>query len=75
MKPKDENALRDACLKFDGDAVIEWVKENYNPSDLFNERQIEEHVREYWDPDGIFDEKALAEWARLNGYVKEGGAP
>ena len=51
MKTKDEDALRDACLKFDGDAVLAWVKENYNPSDLFRE------------------------WARLNGWVKEGGAP
>lgn len=75
MKTKDENALRDACLKFDGDAVLAWVKENYNPSDLFRDVDLKEHVRSNWEPDDLFSEERLSEWARLNGWVKEGGAP
>ena len=75
MNTKDENALRDACITFDGDAVIEWVKENYNPSDVFDERELKSHVRENWTPEQIYTEGELAEWARLNGWVKEGGAP
>ena len=75
MKTKDENALRDACLKFDGDAVMEWIKETHNPADVFGAKEVREFVRDSCEPDAVFSEKALAEWARLNGWVKEGGAP
>lgn len=75
MNTKDEIAFRDACVTFDGDDAIRWIVEHYNPSDVFNERLLKKHVSTNWQPEDIFDEKALAEWARLNGWVKEGGAP
>lgn len=77
MDTADETSFRKACVsvEFDADAAIEWIKENYNPVDVFGDKTIRKFVAENFAPDDVFDEKHLAEWARVNDYVKEGGAP
>ena len=70
-----EESLRRACVKFDGEAVLRWIRETYTPADVFSAAAVREFVRDNYAPDEVFPANThLAEWARLNGYVKEGGA-
>jgi hypothetical protein len=52
-------------------AAIEFIKSNFEPDDIFDEKDLVDYVAKSKTPEDVFPEKELAEWAESNGYVKE----
>ncbi len=53
------------------DTVIDWIKENLNPDDVFDADIIDSWCGENSTPDDVFSDGALGRWAENNGYVLE----
>lgn len=51
-------------------SVIDWVKSNCEPDDVFDDDDLITYVSENNDPEDIFDEEALSLWATENGFTK-----
>lgn len=46
--------------------IIEWIAENFEPTDVFKEDALKEWIQESWDPDDVFDWDVLKELVREN---------
>ncbi len=53
------------------DCVIDWIKDNLEPDDVFDDDELIEWTRKNASPDDVFDSDTLGEWAEDNGYVLE----
>jgi len=53
------------------EAAIQFVKDNFDPDDIFSEKVLLEHVARSKMPADVFTEKELSEWAEENGFKKE----
>lgn len=51
--------------------VIDWMKKNLSPDDVFEDKELREYVGGSSLPEDVFEEKLLKQWAEDNGYVKE----
>jgi hypothetical protein len=51
------------------DNAIEWIKDNLNPGDVFEEKKLLEFAAGYM-PNDVFPEIELRKWAEDNGYTK-----
>lgn len=59
--------------KLSGSALgeaINWIKENLDPDDVFEEDLLLKFAAGYI-PSDVFTEKDLQDWAENNGYTKE----
>jgi hypothetical protein len=50
--------------------AIEWIKNNLDPDDVFEEKKLLEFAAGYM-PNDVFPEIELRKWAEDNGYSKE----
>ena len=50
------------------DSVVEWIKDNLDPDEVFSQRHLTEWIKDNLCPEEIFDDEVLAEWAIANGY-------
>lgn len=51
--------------------AIEFIKLNFEPDDIFEEKDLVAYVAKTKMPIDVFTEKELQEWAESNGYIKE----
>lgn len=64
-------ALQSALFSEDMmEAVMDWVRENYTPDEVFDEDALAEWAEEN-DLEEAKDDDAMADWATENGYVLE----
>ena len=74
---EDKEAIRHESLSVDVSldvaAILDWLRNNKTPADVFGEKETIEHVRHYHDAEEVFGRTALEEWAKANGYAKAGG--
>jgi|GEM_PF-4946658 len=58
------------CL--DQESVVKWVRQNYNPEEVYEEGELIEAVKGIdCTPDDVFDETALIAWAETNGFERK----
>ena len=57
----DENLLEKA---------IEWIQDNLEVYEVFDEDKIVKYVGNGKNPDEVFDNSTLEDWARDNGFSK-----
>jgi hypothetical protein len=50
--------------------AIEWIGQNLEPEQVFDEAKLRSSVQSNSTPGDVFTEKELAEWAEQNGYVQ-----
>jgi len=54
------------------DTVADWITDNCEPDEVFDEKVICDWIVENYEPQQVFDDDALERWAVENGYKKEG---
>lgn len=54
------------------ETAIEFIKQNFQPEDIFGENALLEFAANY-DPEIVFEKSIgdLESWAERNGYIKE----
>lgn len=50
--------------------AIEWISQNLEPEQVFDETKLRSSVHGNSTPGDVFTEKELSEWAEQNGYVQ-----
>lgn len=50
--------------------VVEWIRDNLKPNDVFDEDVIAKIASENFLPQDIFSKEELTEWAEADGFVK-----
>ena len=64
-------------VEIDDDDVKTYVKENFDPSDVYDsdellgDRAVMTHIKDGLDPDDVFDDDELGVWAENNEYIKK----
>ena len=53
------------------DCVLDWIKENLDPDDVFDDDELIAWTRRNTRPDDVFDSDTLGNWAEENGYEYE----
>ena len=53
------------------DDIVDWVGNNLDPSDVFDEKELNEWATDNNFVEDIYDEDYLIDWAETNGYIKE----
>jgi len=64
-----ERELKD---KFDFDLlndILEWIKENMEPVEVFGKEELKTHINDNFTPDEMFNDRELGEWAEDNSYI------
>ena len=64
-----ETAKLDAQV--DVEDLIEWVKENCDPIDVFDLDDLNDAVSDHQAPEDVFAKEDLETWALNNGFVRE----
>jgi len=55
----------------DTDHIIQWVKDNLHPTDVFSDADLREAVRDDNDPEDVFPFSTLQDWALKAGFIQE----
>lgn len=59
-----ENANIDAGF------ILEWVRQNFLPEEIYGERELKQHIQGKYNPDDIFEDDELEKWAENADYVR-----
>ena len=54
--------------------IINYVADNFNPSEVFGDDELKEWIADSYEPDEVVNADRLKEWALNNGYVEEDDA-
>ncbi len=68
MINKDQAFINDVMPSDLLDTVVEWIKTNMTPGDVFEEDEIIDWCRANTAPDDVFSDRELSRWAENNGY-------
>lgn len=51
------------------DSLVDWMRDNLSPSEVFNDDQLTAWAKER-EPEDVFSDKELEAWATENGFTK-----
>jgi hypothetical protein len=68
----EDNNFKEALCKQlqDSSWVLDWVEENFEVEDVFDDDKIKAYVKNTYNPEDVFDSSELEQWAKENGFVE-----
>lgn len=68
--PIELTKMGDYAITMDRKDLVEFMRENFNIRELYNEADFIEYINDTLYPEEVFPAKVLHNWALENGYSK-----
>ena len=67
-RSKEKQFARDLFEDRLVEEIFEWIEENLDPDEVFDESVLTDYVRKHNMPSEVYDEEDLATWAKDSGW-------